>query len=1157
MQALWSRTAQTRCTCKCAFCHATTALSRTSTTSALKRRLRFRDVFTVFYSTVLASAAVADSCGKDARRREWEAAIQKTKEELAAMENAQLNRIAALSTETNGLKVTDGPWVIENTWDKVFGVASHRSQERESLGFEGLVGPPLHVLKQLATEEIAEVLRDPAIVRLNTNTQIVSDLLWRPKWYGVKKTKTLEWSIRKLVYRILLSCETERSQTQLVGGNEESDQMHPDKTISQTIMSRIEKCEQALKFMADNPQDRWLWLKLRSPTVPSYSRQINPEGNSMNDQLLTLFESFRPNSEGPTVLLSSICSLLLSTPIAPDVDFYNILITRLCQMQRMADVQIVIDSMNECWIRPNETTLFALLHYYTITSKALEFLDLSKRMAGLHSRPLIRVHPDKKAAPCLQRRYIAREYSKPELVITDKDHKLLDDDASFSDPSPDELEPKIWSSYTKVFQTARMGLMNHQVYEALISGSLKFGWPGMAMDYYGKMVTDGFKPDPPLLESILEYCTRKRDWSAGVAVWKELRSSTQRITHAMLGLMLTLCRSLGKYVEYGEVLDHGVQLGLIASASSDFPEEIGQGLMKEPLDVADIVLFPRQPSLQTSISRDSLERAIDRLAFGIANISLDLALLDIGHRKENIGFKIYLKIKRQHRDGVAGIARRARETESQYVSSHNGLSTARTNEQRLSSSEEEVSIQPPDGLYTKHELSLEEEQAREVSRNQRREVLPETENTVIHESSAEQSDAPGSTTTDGAHGNCNEDHSFFTTVSKRGEEDQIFVPKPEENVPQKPLMELITNLSSLGEVRNHPSIAPEDDVPKLEKFEQEDYLMTENPPPSYSAKSKQVSQAVEQYHHSSSSTVDSIGPHSRDQQTPDPSIRPSARHSFHPDNLVSVTQPSSPLEISVRAVVEGDQEFEQLSQLRFVSGEDDQSDTPKQEMDDEPEALNMDEYRDRLSDIISKSILYSPTADISIPGLAQRKGDIWRPLTDGARVEALTEEDHQLCFNEVSWDVPVSIPNNIDQEPNQLSRTEYGTVSQRRAVRRWANKLGPSVRRSRTSDKESDILSREPSTPKPGVTEETMQESRRAQGPKQLIRKQIVGNNKGSHRAEYSRRLLALKDSEEGERLMERDRMLKQLRKRKLRWSAGDGFVLKGNSEAPLQKAYV
>lgn len=100
MQTLWARVAQVRCT---SCLSDSTALGRRVATSSFKYRLRSIDVFTVFYSSVLFTAAVADATRKQAdtsrkqaRLRELHDAVVVARADLKAVEDQQQSRLDAL-----------------------------------------------------------------------------------------------------------------------------------------------------------------------------------------------------------------------------------------------------------------------------------------------------------------------------------------------------------------------------------------------------------------------------------------------------------------------------------------------------------------------------------------------------------------------------------------------------------------------------------------------------------------------------------------------------------------------------------------------------------------------------------------------------------------------------------------------------------------------------------------------------------------------------------------------------------------------------------------------------------------------------------------------------------------------------------------------------
>lgn len=179
--------------------------------------MRFRDLYTVFYSTILASAAVADSKRKDTRRREWEKLIRQAREELKAIEDQQSSRLARLSPDSG----TDIPQSSDtNTWEGLFQWAKQMSNDRGALGLQDVPGPPLSLLQELKTSEIQELLSHSVLASLrepldgNTESQ---------KWGVIpeNKDKILAWSVRKLAYRLLKSSMKDNSGLSTSKGEEQ------------------------------------------------------------------------------------------------------------------------------------------------------------------------------------------------------------------------------------------------------------------------------------------------------------------------------------------------------------------------------------------------------------------------------------------------------------------------------------------------------------------------------------------------------------------------------------------------------------------------------------------------------------------------------------------------------------------------------------------------------------------------------------------------------------------------------------------------------------------------------------------------------------------------------------------------------------------------
>ena len=132
MQNLWARVAQVRCTSSTLCLSDSIALSRRTTTSAFKFRLRPLDVFTVFYSSVLFTAAIADTTRKQARLRELNDAVGVARADLEALEDQQQSRLKALSYPVDGkeYRLVQGRWAWKDAQQTQLEALSNTADEK-------------------------------------------------------------------------------------------------------------------------------------------------------------------------------------------------------------------------------------------------------------------------------------------------------------------------------------------------------------------------------------------------------------------------------------------------------------------------------------------------------------------------------------------------------------------------------------------------------------------------------------------------------------------------------------------------------------------------------------------------------------------------------------------------------------------------------------------------------------------------------------------------------------------------------------------------------------------------------------------------------------------------------------------------------------------
>ena len=672
MQTLWARAAHIRCTCNCTSCHSPTAfLNRRVTSTAFRKPIRFRDVFTVFYSSILTSAAIADIRRKEVAKAELEKSIKEARDDLKALEEQQQARLAAIALRDDD--TVQPPCASQGSWHDVFQWSKWMMAERKRMGFQDLKGPPLTLLEELSTSEIEELMHDRYISRLSSAN---GEHLWcSTDGYGrisIKKVKTLEWSIRKLVHRLLLSTLEETGawrEAQSEGAHVDS-QLPPEATLSSDkLREKIEDCEKRLCFLKRHTSNKEYWYRFSSPDSPVYSRRSTrvQRADSLNIELDRIFKSFRRTNEGKDTLVQEICYALLSSYTHPDVHTYNILILHLFNLKQMDDVAAVITSLQESHTRPNEVTLSAMLNFYTATGNREGFTKLLQQMKGRQGG-LFLAHPAtiiSTAFPGRYKRKISRVAMQP-VKISEEEEEFYYERGGYKF-RPSGLQPLAdYHSTRKIVQGARMTLLNQTVYGALIHGALQFLGSGQAMKYYRQMVNDGWETSRRLLLEILHYCSNKDEWEDGCTVWQELCNLPEGPDRTSIVWMLKLCRSRGEHVRFGEVLEYCVRRNLIPPTVWQFPRlatDVGIISVAKLMRAADILFSAKLLSPPFTLALDFLDRSLEALGYRIANTAIEVAATNFNacpSINSDTGFNVYLRIRELHRESPAACEDKAR-----------------------------------------------------------------------------------------------------------------------------------------------------------------------------------------------------------------------------------------------------------------------------------------------------------------------------------------------------------------------------------------------------------------------------------------------------------------------------------------------------------------
>lgn len=570
MQTVWSRVAQAQCVCKCPSCLLTTnAVARRTSTATARRTIRVGDVFTLSISSLAAGLAFTASKKKDDRRKRLDKVIEEARSTVEATEIQQQRRLAALSDDSRREALDNArssgnilsaekaieeveawdvheseeqghqdpiPYDGNDSWHDVFNWAQEQHRLREASGFQDWRGLPLTLLQSLSRAQLNELSSNERLLRRFYGGPDCNSLVDEQSRYPfyVKKIRTLEWSVARMVLKLLIYCPKNSL------GHQE-DLSCPDKSLfhglfedRETIRSKLNHTRERLRTLHAERRSRPYYEEFERPPIPNYDGttiEEYEETTEMNVSLHNLLELMKPEAHLNN-LMSKICYNLLTARTPPNIHTYNMLLIRFCVLGKEDLVKAVLRSMRESHIRPNEITHATVLKHFTTTGNRVGFVDYWKRIEG-RRRALALANPEQEIHPVLQERY---------LILGEKNHKV-----------------------------AEKGRMNAQVYESLIVGALHFLGGQTAMHYYRNMISEGWSPSLGIFLAILQDCCRRLDWTLGQAIFEQLEKSAERMNTITYEWMLRLCQCCGQQEFFDQILRSGVHCGALPATMLDLP----------------------------------------------------------------------------------------------------------------------------------------------------------------------------------------------------------------------------------------------------------------------------------------------------------------------------------------------------------------------------------------------------------------------------------------------------------------------------------------------------------------------------------------------------------------------------------------------------------
>ena len=504
---------------------------------------------------------------KETRRQDLDKSINQAKGELEALKETQHKRLQALSLATNNAEIREES--KGDHWAEVFKWEAEEKRRRVAFGFQDLKGLPLSILERITKQELDELLfEDRQRERLEYRLQPRNEReLWRrepaDQPLSDKKVKLLEWSIAKMVLK-MLHCTANDSMSQDASSIEESPTGLPKVPRKNDFSVELEVIQGRIRSLRNTPNNSREIAQSESPRFPRYittqhgdrenSRSLN---GSIQDAFLStkgkiryeILETRKPRMES---LIAKICYILLTSSMAPNVRTYNLLLFHLLRLEEYDLVRLVIDSIAEFYLRPNELTIHMILKFYRTVRDREGFLSYVDKMRGKNGG-LALAHPHIKITVVNERHYKHSCRS----VRYGKDEQLKG-----------HVVNGVNGSNNKIIEKARR---NQEVFEQLIKGALEFCGKEKAVKFYRAMIEEGWEPNGTLLGCILKHCWRTLDWPTAELLWQRVMSRGTAMINKLYPVMLCVCLAHDQQHKYTEIRNHGLDRGLISHSEDKLP----------------------------------------------------------------------------------------------------------------------------------------------------------------------------------------------------------------------------------------------------------------------------------------------------------------------------------------------------------------------------------------------------------------------------------------------------------------------------------------------------------------------------------------------------------------------------------------------------------
>lgn len=438
MQNLWSRTAQIRSSCQCSSClHSTIALGRRTATAGIRRRkVTAGEFITACYSSILATAAIADARVKENRTRDWDQAIADVKagksvrnipepsmkdqvdkevtnwdQVIAGLgKESQLENTSEPATKDDGVTDTESNYVRRVGTGKMEGVINrylypqHTKANLESLNHKHDTGSASwnHVYNAWNTNKMdmatiseteSECTNSESVQVwegcLEVQSESMEMALWMSKNSVSGRDELREQSSEQIEHRAPRSDVHLRKMEAMI--QRLVDQILHRGKLACLKDGTLVAIPRKFHMGEETEEIAKLLIGLRNRFVqsPIYSwktdEEVSKERSTLHSAMSQLLAKVTPGDQGHIqTTVGKVCYNLLVASAPPNIETYNILIDQLTRLQQHHLAQAVVDSLlDDSKMLLNDNAVKLILDHYTAKRDSHGFRLVIRRMRAV------------------------------------------------------------------------------------------------------------------------------------------------------------------------------------------------------------------------------------------------------------------------------------------------------------------------------------------------------------------------------------------------------------------------------------------------------------------------------------------------------------------------------------------------------------------------------------------------------------------------------------------------------------------------------------------------------------------------------------------------------------------------------------------------------